>query len=503
MSLRRNIIANYVGQVWRALMAFAFVPVYIRLLGIEAYGLIGLFAMLQAWLALLDMGLRPVLSREMARYTGGSHDAQSIADLLRTTEVLAIAIALAFVGLLWTVSGWLATDWVRSTAVPASTVAQAFTLMGVVAAVQFVESLYTSAIVGLQHQVQQNAIASFIATLRALGAVGVLMWSSATLHAYFLWQGLVSLLSLSLYAAAVYRLLPVPPRPARFSRSALGAVSAYAGGMVGITVLSFLLTQIDKVLLSRQVPLDEFAHYMLASAVAGALSALATPIGAAYYPRFTELAARGDDFDLRRAFHLAAQLTAIALGAAAVFLVMFGDRLLLHWTQDASLARTVAPLLSIIALGTMCNGLMSVPYLLQLAHSWTSLSIKVNCVAVALLVPALFLVVPRFGVTGAALIWTTLNIGYVLIGAQFMFARLITSERRSWYLRDLGFPIVTAGIMGLIMRAMLPSSDRLLSELVYLGFAAFCIGTATALSSPIISAWLRQKFLSRPRSVST
>ena len=71
MSLRRNVLANYLGQGWRAIMSLAFVPVYIKYLGIEAYGLIGIFVMLQAWLTLLDMGMKPALAREMARFTGG------------------------------------------------------------------------------------------------------------------------------------------------------------------------------------------------------------------------------------------------------------------------------------------------------------------------------------------------------------------------------------------------------------------------------------------------
>ena len=67
-------------------MMLFFIPLYIKYLGIEAYGLIGIFALLQAWLALLDMGMTPTLSREMARFTGGAHDAQSIRDLLHVSE---------------------------------------------------------------------------------------------------------------------------------------------------------------------------------------------------------------------------------------------------------------------------------------------------------------------------------------------------------------------------------------------------------------------------------
>ena len=54
-STKRNIIANYLGSAWNALMGLAFIPLYIHYLGIEAYGLIGVFILLQAWMVLLDM----------------------------------------------------------------------------------------------------------------------------------------------------------------------------------------------------------------------------------------------------------------------------------------------------------------------------------------------------------------------------------------------------------------------------------------------------------------
>jgi hypothetical protein len=68
-SLRNNLIANVLGQGWSGLMNFVFVPVYIALLGIEAYGLIGLYASLQALYYILDAGMSATLNRELARYS--------------------------------------------------------------------------------------------------------------------------------------------------------------------------------------------------------------------------------------------------------------------------------------------------------------------------------------------------------------------------------------------------------------------------------------------------
>ena len=81
MSVKRNIIANYAGSAVTTLLSVALVPVYIRYLGIEAYALIGLFAVIQAWLTLLDFGMTPTLGREMARFGAGAVSAQGIRDL--------------------------------------------------------------------------------------------------------------------------------------------------------------------------------------------------------------------------------------------------------------------------------------------------------------------------------------------------------------------------------------------------------------------------------------
>ena len=91
-------------------MGLAFIPVYIKYLGVEAYGLIGLFAVLQAWLTLLDVGMTPTLGREMARFTGGVISAQQIRDLLRSIEVMTLTLVIGIAVVSVLSSSWVATN---------------------------------------------------------------------------------------------------------------------------------------------------------------------------------------------------------------------------------------------------------------------------------------------------------------------------------------------------------------------------------------------------------
>ena len=434
-------------------MGLAFIPLYIQYLGMEAYGLIGLFAVMQAWLTLLDMGMTPTLNREMARYTAGAHSPQSIRDLLRSLEILCFSLAALIALGVWGASAYLAGDWLRAEKLPAAVVAQALSVMALVAALRFVEGIYRGSLFGLQRQVWYNAANAILATLRYGGAVAVLAWVSPTVQAFFLWQALVSLLSIAVFAASVHRALPHPPLAPRFSRQALARVWKFASGMMGITFLALLLTQVDKVLLSRLLTLESFGYYALAATVASVLGMVIGPITTAIYPRMVELATREDQAALVSVYHQGAQLVTTLTAPAVMLLSFFAGGVVFMWSGDANLAVNTAPILLPLVLGTFLNGLMWMPYQCQLAHGWTSLAIKTNVVAVIVLIPAIFWVVPHYGAVGAAWIWVALNAGYVLIAIQFMHRMLIPDEKWCWYFADVLLPVVGAlGVMLLAQR---------------------------------------------------
>ena len=70
-TLRWNLVSNLLGNVWTALLAFALLPVIIRFLGVQQYGLIGFFTSLQALVILFDAGMSTTLNRWLARLSRG------------------------------------------------------------------------------------------------------------------------------------------------------------------------------------------------------------------------------------------------------------------------------------------------------------------------------------------------------------------------------------------------------------------------------------------------
>ena len=99
------------------------------------------------------------------------------------------------------------------------------------------------------------------------------------------------------------------------------------------------------------------------------------PITGAIYPRLTQLATIDQETALSVLYHQGAQHVSVITGSAAIMLVMFGGRILTLWMGTPVLAGQVAPIVAVMALGTLLNGLMVIPYQLQLAHGRTSLTL--------------------------------------------------------------------------------------------------------------------------------
>ncbi|HXQ32945.1 MAG TPA: oligosaccharide flippase family protein, partial [Anaerolineales bacterium] len=114
--IKRNLIANIVGKGWAALMGIAFIPLYIKFMGIESYGLVGFYTTLQGVFALLDFGLTTTLNRELARYSAFSEKSQDMRDLVRTLETVYWGLALTIGAVVLILSPFIARGWIRAEA---------------------------------------------------------------------------------------------------------------------------------------------------------------------------------------------------------------------------------------------------------------------------------------------------------------------------------------------------------------------------------------------------
>jgi O-antigen/teichoic acid export membrane protein len=447
-----NIIANYFGSVWQMAMSLFFVPLYIKFLGIESYGIIGFFASLQAALFLLDMGLSTTFSREIARLAPTRSSDSAIRNSLATFSRAYWAIAIIAGALFIALSPIFSGHWLKAEHTSVSAIRNATILMGLSIIVRWPGTIYLGGMNGLQKQVITNIVTIIMSTIRGGGVVLLLWLVSPTLQAFFLWQIGCNLAQTIMYAIALQVELRDVPGKGRFDWSILKQTWKFSTGMLGINILATLLTQTDKILLSKLVPLEQFGYYTLAGSVAGMLYALIGPINSALFPRFTELVALRDETSLSSVFHLSCQIVSIVVFPLWAILVFFPKELLFVWTNNHIIAKSAGPVLAIVATGNMLNIMMHMPYNILLAFGNTKLTVISNSISVALLVPLIFILVHFFGIKGGASSWVILNSGYVLVTANFIYRKYLKNEKWRWYLNDMLRFAIPCLLLVLIMK---------------------------------------------------
>ena len=180
----------------------------------------------------------------------------------------------------------------------------------------------------------------------------------------------------------------------------------------------------------------------------------------------------------------------VTIGAAAVVVILFSGDVLTLWLQDPVLLTRLVPLVSVLALGSLLNGLMWIPSSLQLACGWVGLTVRAIFVSVALLIPLLLIVTPRYGALGTAVVWVLLNLGSFTITAHVMFGRLLSSERLRYYLVDIAGPLLSATIVASSVKFVVPSDGSTWIRIAVLTLASSGALVAAALAAPVVRAEL-------------
>jgi len=224
--------------------------------------------------------------------------------------------------------------------------------------------------------------------------------------------------------------------------------------MMGISFMTILPTQLDKIMLSKMLTLEIFGYYMLAFNVANALNNLVTPVFSALFPKFTQLVATGNDSQLAMLYHKGCLFLSVLLLPMAITIAFFAKDVLALWLGNDTAAQNAHPILTLLMIGTALNAVMTLPYALQLAHGWTKLAIYKNIVAVVVLVPLMVWMVQMYQGIGAAWVWIILNPGYFIFEVPIMHRRSLKDEMGHWHRRDVMVPLLIVTSIGLISRAI-------------------------------------------------
>lgn len=431
MSLKRNIVANYIGQAYKALIGIVVMPLYLNYLGAEAYGLIGFFVMLQTLLQVLDMGLRPTLAREAARYKAATISANDLRSLLHSMEFIFVILAIIFLFSIYFNSIWIATEWLNVKLLTIEEVSNAIIIMGIVIAFRWTTSIYRGIISGFEYQAWLNSYDIIASTFRYLGVLIAFIFFSATIQVFFIYQLLISIFEAMIIVFYTYNVMPRVVKFA-FSIKPLKNIYHFAFAIAFTSAIWIAVTQIDKLTLSKVLQLSEYGYFSLAIAVSSAIYILGNAIGTALMPRLTVLYEEKNYDKLEYLYLISREISVIILAPASAMLVFFGYEIVYLWTSDAVSSQYVSEIMKWYTMGNLVLSMSAFGYYLQYTKGDLKLHIKGQVGFAFFAIPIQYFVALQYGAIGTGQTWFILNSIYLLFWIGVIHKKFLIFSHLVW-----------------------------------------------------------------------
>lgn len=429
-ALAPNIAANLAGQFVLLVLSLVAVKLVFGRLGQDALGIVLFVQTVNVVLAgVLDLGVSSVTVREVAAH---SHDDPAYVRMLVRTASTVYWAGFALVAVATVlVAPWLARHWVNLGAMDPGTATAVLRILGVAALSALPRALYVSLYRGLQKTAYNNAIDVATGLVQQLGTV-VILSRGGGLLAVVWWLATGYAAGLGVYIVTLSRFIPLRALIPGWSGPVVRRNARFSAHMMSISALGVLHTYLDKLVMSKLLPIAALGSYTSASSLVARGTLLTNAIAEAAYPSLSALHHRHDAVAMLRQYRKLQDLVCfgtVPLYAALIFI----SPPLLGTLFGAHVAQQLLFPVAVLCLGYYLNGTLTVPYVYSLAVGKPHITSRITFQAVFIIVPVTVGSVALLGVTGAGIGYLAYHLFIYLVGVPQYCRQCLGIPTRTWY----------------------------------------------------------------------
>ena len=400
--LARNAVLNLATNGWVFVVLVLAMPKLVHYLGETSFGLFSLAWVIIGYLAFLDIGVNRAATKFISEHLAGQ-DHDSARQIVRTALIanlsmgllggLAVGVSSPYLVHIFKISGNLAQD-ARLT----------FYAVGIAVPVLLVQGIFRAVLSSYQRFGWMNAVDALTMTAQ-WGVAALLAWRGHGVALVVASTVIARILSAIVFGGLVVKLLPDLQVFRLHGFHGLARLLHF-GGWVSVTqVVSPLLTYADRVLIAAWVSLGAVTLYTVPFEAIARLRIIPTSLMGTVYPAFSERSGGADKQHLQKLYERSVRYLLLLLVPGVLYLLILGQDLFRIW-MGVSFAQQVATVVSVLALGILTNALAQVPASLLQAIGRPDVTGKFHLLELPLHLALCALLIPRWGITGAAVATT-------------------------------------------------------------------------------------------------
>jgi len=501
-SVKFNAIANYFGQGYTIAVMIICTPLYLQYLGAESYGLVGFFMIMQNWLNLLDMGLSATLCRQVSFARGQIFGFKQFNNLLRSFEIIFIALAIIIALAVYFKSNWLAYKWIKAVLLNPESISYCISIMGIIIGLRFFSTLYRGGIIGFEDQIWLNKAVVAITSLKYIGAFLILAYISNDIELFFEYQLVIAVLEVGILGSRFYYDLPpsiISKKWFKIDWRFFHEMLPFSMSITYTSAIQIIVSQFDKLLLSGLLSLKIFGYFSIITIISGGVISLSIPIFIAFQPRITMLAARESIDEMISLYIDMTQIVTWVVFSTAMLIVVYPQEILYSLTGDNRTYIWGGEVLQWYVLGSSAYVMGSCQYYLQNAFGKLRLYVIGMTLSLMVQAPLIYFVTTKYGAIGASQLWFVFSLIWFFGFTLVVHSKFIPRFHFKWLFKDM-LPIllcITALAYIINNTIHIDISDSRIAILLQLAIISIGFFIVTSTSVSLIRTKVLKKLINR------
>ena len=411
------------------LVAFFCIPVLVRGLGTDRFGVLALAWALIGYASLFDLGLGRALTQLVAKKIGAG-EGNEIPVLVWTSLILMLLVGFIGVLVAFVLSPWLVH---RVLNVPSSLQREtldSFYLLGLSIPVV----ISTAGLRGLLEAHQRfgliNALRIPMSVFTFAGPLLVLPFSNSLFPVVAVLVG-GRLIALAAHLLLCLRVAPALRHRIAWHRPAVGPLLRFGGWMTVSNVVGPLMVTFDRFVIGALVSISAVAYYATPYEMVTKFWIIPGALVGVMFPAFSTSSIQ-DRNRMAQFFGRSVKYVLLVLFPMVLLVVVLAPDGLKLWL-GAEYARNSTHVLQWLAVGVFINSLAQVPFALVQGVGKPDLTAKLHLIELPAYLATLWWLTRRHGIEGAAIAWTARAIVDALVlfvlAKRFLPARVPLSSQ--------------------------------------------------------------------------
>lgn len=464
-------VANFSAKVITMLISIVLVPLYLHILGYEAYGLVSFQVVLQVVFSFLELGLPATVTREMGRRDDRGQK-NYYPNLICTIERLMWGIGLVVVISIAFGSWSIAVKWLQVENLPIPVVAQSVAMMGGIIAIQLSSLVYSGGLRGLERQGLLSLCTVVSAIVRGLGALLLLTIIASDVRIFVGWNLAVAATEILIIRHFLYANIPIEKKikPA-FRLGILKQHWGFSSKIIYNSIILSIAAQMDKLVISKLLNVKNLGYYAIACTAASVVVVASSAIIMAVYPILCRNIDKAATEVSLQHYIGSTKLLGVVIWPAAFFLFFFSQEVLFLWTQDNLVVQNAHIVLSFLAVSYCCSAIAQLPVFLALAANKMKYVLLGNLLLMLFNVPLTIICVLYWGIQGAAAAALGVNFLYSVIATGMIHRDVWGGEHLRWLWDATLLPGLISFVVAAALHSIIPNYNNQLYQFCLLGMA--------------------------------